>query len=115
MFDTCYTLDVSCLCQTVYITSLANVKRRSPEVLPTPTGPLTTNDRISIEVAVLNHTQTRPKYQYRFLALHRSDRSAALCRLSVEAFTEKEARQVLSAHFILSLAARLPVREVCHA
>ncbi|AKP33313.1 MULTISPECIES: host cell division inhibitor Icd-like protein [Yersinia] len=64
---------------------------------------------------MLNHTQTRPKYQYRFLALHRSDRSAAPCRLSVEAFTEKEARQVLSAHFILSLAARLPVQEVRHA
>ncbi|WP_155407524.1 host cell division inhibitor Icd-like protein [Yersinia pseudotuberculosis] len=81
----------------------------------TLTGPLTTNDRMSIEVAMLNHTQTRPKYQYRFLALHRSDRSAAPCRLSVEAFTEKEARQVLSAHFILSLAARLPVSEVRHA
>ncbi|HHD9887664.1 TPA: host cell division inhibitor Icd-like protein [Yersinia enterocolitica] len=81
----------------------------------TLTGPLTTNDRMSIEVAMLNHTQTRPKYQYRFLALHRSDRSAAPCRLSVEAFTEKEARQVLSAHFILSLAARLPVQEVRHA
>lgn len=64
---------------------------------------------------MLNHTQTRPKYQYRFLALHRSDRSAAPCCLSVEAFTEKEARQVLSAHFILSLAARLPVSEVSHA
>lgn len=81
----------------------------------TLTGPLTTNDRLRIEVAMLNHTQTRPKYQYRFLALHRSDRSAAPCRLSVEAFTEKEARQVLSAHFILSLAARLPVSEVRHA
>lgn len=66
-------------------------------------------------MADIQSTQTRPKYQYRFLALHRSDRSAAPCRLSVEAFTEKEARQVLSAHFILSLAARLPVREVRHA
>lgn len=87
----------------------------APQVIATPAGPLTTNDRMSIEVAMLNHTQTRPKYQYRFLALHRSDRSAAPCRLSVEAFTEKEARQVLSAHFILSLAARLPVSEVRHA
>ncbi|HHH0214954.1 host cell division inhibitor Icd-like protein [Yersinia proxima] len=87
----------------------------APQVIATPAGPLTTNDRMSIEVAMLNHTQTRPKYQYRFLALHRSDRSATPCRLSVEAFTEKEARQVLSAHFILSLAARLPVSEVRHA
>ena len=66
-------------------------------------------------MADIQSTQTHPKYQYRFLALHRSDRSAAPCRLSVEAFTEKEARQVLSAHFILSLAARLPVSEVHHA
>ncbi len=66
-------------------------------------------------MADIQSTQTHPKYQYRFLALHRSDRSAAPCRLSVEAFTEKEARQVLSAHFILSLAARLPVSEVRHA
>lgn len=91
---------------------LSNAKPGSALTL---TGPLTTKDRISIEVAMLNHTQTRPKYQYRFLALHRSDRSAVPCRLSVEAFTEKEARQVLSAHFILSLAARLPVSEVSHA
>ncbi|CNH15497.1 Uncharacterised protein [Yersinia intermedia] len=66
-------------------------------------------------MADMQSIQTRPKFQYRFLALHRSDRNVAPCRLSVEAFTEKEARQVLSAHFILSLAARLPVSEVCHA
>ncbi|ELW7390668.1 host cell division inhibitor Icd-like protein [Yersinia enterocolitica] len=91
------------------------LKTAKPGSALTLAGPLTTNDRLRIEVAMLNHTQTRPKYQYRFLALHRSDRSAAPCRLSVEAFTEKEARQVLSAHFILSLAARLPVSEVRHA
>ncbi|EKN5086616.1 host cell division inhibitor Icd-like protein [Yersinia enterocolitica] len=91
------------------------LKTAKPGSALTLTGPLTTNVNASNEVAMLNHTQTRPKYQYRFLALHRSDRSAAPCRLSVEAFTEKEARQVLSAHFILSLAARLPVSEVRHA
>lgn len=37
------------------------------------------------------------------------------CRLSVEAATESEARRILAPHFILSLAARLPVREVRHA
>ncbi len=103
--------DVRCMCTFVFIM----VQIAKPGSVSPLTGPLTTNDRMSIEVAMLNHTQTRPKYQYRFLALHRSDRSAAPCRLSVEAFTEKEARQVLSAHFILSLAARLPVSEVCHA
>lgn len=145
-------------------------QKATPQSARTLLRRLTTNDSLNIEVAMLNHTQTRPKFQYiftalernnlaagsvrvsveaetlheakaklkaqytatfyqerqsveagptkctwRFLALHRSDRSAAPCRLSVEAFTEKEARQVLSAHFILSLAARLPVSEVRHA
>lgn len=103
--------DIRCICTFVFIM----VQIAKPGSVSPLTGPLTTTDRMSIEVAMLNHTQTRPKYQYRFLALHRSDRSAAPCRLSVEAFTEKEARQVLSAHFILSLAARLPVQEVRHA
>ncbi|EOI7480172.1 host cell division inhibitor Icd-like protein [Yersinia enterocolitica] len=91
--------------------------------------------RVSVEAETLHEAKAKLKAQYtatfyqerqsveagptkctwRFLALHRSDRSAAPCRLSVEAFTEKEARQVLSAHFILSLAARLPVSEVRHA
>lgn len=59
-------------------------------------------------------TQTRPKYQYRFLALYRADSAATPCRLSVEAYTEQEARQVLVPHFILSFAGRLPVEAVRH-
>ncbi|AYD46090.1 host cell division inhibitor Icd-like protein [Yersinia rochesterensis] len=105
---------ISLMCSVKNIGEI-HLEMTRPRSVGALTGPLTTNDRISIEVAMLNHTQTRPKYQYRFLALHRSDRSAVPCRLSVEAFTEKEARQVLSAHFILSLAARLPVSEVSHA
>lgn len=65
-------------------------------------------------MAELQHTQTRPKYQYRFLALNRHDKKAKPCRLSVEAATEREARSILAPHFILSLAARLPVQEVRH-
>lgn len=61
------------------------------------------------------HTQTHPKYQYRFLALTRHDKKATPCRLSIEAATEREARRILAPHFILSLAARLPVAEVRHA
>ncbi|HGW2951955.1 TPA: host cell division inhibitor Icd-like protein [Raoultella ornithinolytica] len=61
------------------------------------------------------HTQTHPKYQYRFLALNRHDKKATPCRLSIEAATEREARRILAPHFILSLAARLPVAEVRHA
>jgi hypothetical protein len=58
------------------------------------------------------HTQTHPKFQYRFLALSRTDRTAKPCRMSVEAKTEREARSTLAPYFILSFAARLPVQEV---
>ncbi|MBL5827662.1 host cell division inhibitor Icd-like protein [Serratia fonticola] len=54
------------------------------------------------------------KFTWRFLALSRIDREAKPCCLSVVAHTEREARQILARHFILSLAARLPVREVSH-
>ncbi|WP_313682769.1 host cell division inhibitor Icd-like protein [Pantoea sp.] len=56
-------------------------------------------------------TQGTPKFQFRFLALSRADMLAKPCRVSVEATSEKEARRVLAPHFILSLAARLPVQE----
>ena len=55
-------------------------------------------------------THPKEKHLWRFLAIHRSDLSARPCRLSVEASTEHEARRVLAPYFILSLAARLPVR-----
>lgn len=58
--------------------------------------------------------QTHPKFTWRFLALNRHDKKATPCRLSVEASTEREARKILAPHFILSLAARLPVQEVIH-
>jgi hypothetical protein len=66
-------------------------------------------------MADIKSTQTRPKYHFRFLAIDRANRVAAPCRMSVEAHTEHEARQVLAPHFILSLAARLPVQGVSHA
>ena len=59
-------------------------------------------------------TQTRPEFTWRFLALNRHDKKAKPCRLSVVASTEREARSILAPHFILSLAARLPVQEVFH-
>lgn len=59
-------------------------------------------------------TQTRPKFTWRFLALNRHDKKSRPCRLSVEAANEREARSILSPHFILSLAARLPAPEVRH-
>ncbi|WP_241523831.1 host cell division inhibitor Icd-like protein [Chimaeribacter coloradensis] len=59
--------------------------------------------------------QTTPKFEFRFLALSRADMMAKPCRVSVQAVNEKEARRVLAPHFILSLAACLPVQEVSHA
>lgn len=89
----------------------------------TLTGPLTTNDRISIEAAMSDHitpltgrnSLTQNKFTWRFLALSRTDSRARPCCISVAAYTELEARQALALHFILSLAARLPVQEVNHA
>lgn len=60
-------------------------------------------------------TQTHPKYQYRFMALDRADRQARPLRLTIEATSEREARKALAPHYILSLAAVLPVQEVRHA
>lgn len=65
-------------------------------------------------MAETQSTQTRPKYQYRFMALSRADKAAKPCRLSVEAFNEEEARHILAPHYILAFAARLPVLEVRH-
>lgn len=115
MFDMCLTLGV------IFVVSV-NVhhvsdtcKARSPAVLPALTGPLT---KQLFEVTVMadqQHTQTHPKFTWRFLALNRHDIKAKPCRLSVEAATEREARRILAPHFILSLAARVPVLEVLHA
>ncbi|MGE6304300.1 host cell division inhibitor Icd-like protein [Serratia liquefaciens] len=53
---------------------------------------------------------TLNKFTWRFFALARADLDGEIYRLSVDATTEQEARRVLAPHFILSLAARLPVR-----
>ncbi len=83
-------------------------------------GPLTTNDRLIIEVAMLDHTThpqgrdslTPNKFTWRFIARNRIDLKSVPCRLSVEAATEREARRILAPHFILLLAARLPMQGV---
>lgn len=94
-----------------------------PGSASTLTGPLTTSDRKSIEVAMSNRTTPLTGrasispilFTWRFLALNRHDKKAKPCRLSVDAPTEREARSILAPHFILSLAARLPVQEVQNA
>lgn len=106
-------------------TAKAQVRHKTakPRGAPTPSGLLTTTVSVDNEVAMSNRI-TPPAgraslspnlFLWRFLALNRHDKKARPCRLSVEAATESEARRILAPHFILSLAARLPVREVRHA
>lgn len=66
-------------------------------------------------MAVNQHTPNHPEFVWRFLALPRADMQAKPCRISVQAESEREARRVLAPHYILPLAARLPVQEVAHA
>lgn len=61
-------------------------------------------------MADIHSNQTRSEFTWRFFALARADLDGEIHRLSVDATTEQEARRVLAPHFILSLAARLPVR-----
>ncbi|WP_081708406.1 host cell division inhibitor Icd-like protein [Yersinia wautersii] len=77
----------------------------------TLTGPLTTNDRLRIKAAMLNHTPTR--FKFLFLAVHRSDLNAKPHRESATAHSEQDARRSLAGQFVLSFAGRLP--EVNHA
>lgn len=62
-------------------------------------------------MAELQHTQTRPKYQYRFLALSAIGRNV----IHITATTEREAREQSPAGCVMVFAGRLPVREVRHA
>lgn len=100
-------------------TAKAQVRHKNSEArrCDNTNGPLTTNVSVDNEAAMndhITHPQGRNNYIWRFLALNRHDKKAAPCRLSVEAATEREARRILAPHFILSLAARLPVMEARH-
>lgn len=101
-----------------YTNMMFEEKIAKPGSVPPLTGPLTTAVNVDNEAAMkdhITHPQGRNNYTWRFLAINRHDKKAKPCRLSVEAATEREARRILAPHFILSLAARLPVREVFHA
>ncbi|EBE8003387.1 host cell division inhibitor Icd-like protein [Salmonella enterica subsp. enterica serovar Orion] len=62
-------------------------------------------------MACIQHTQTRPKYQYRFLALSAIGRNV----IHITATTEREAREQSPAGCVMVFAGRLPVREARHA
>ncbi|ENV7980847.1 host cell division inhibitor Icd-like protein [Salmonella enterica] len=101
-----------------YTNMMFEEKIAKPGSVPPLTGPLTTAVNVDNEAAMKDHTthsQWRNNYIWHFLALNRHDKKAKPFRLSVEAVTEHEARRILAPHFILSLAARLPVVGGSHA
>lgn len=66
-------------------------------------------------MALQHSTQTRPKFQYLFLAVCRSDLNATPYRESVTAHSEQDARRSLAGQFVLSFAGRIPAQGVCNA
>ncbi|MEQ5409772.1 MULTISPECIES: host cell division inhibitor Icd-like protein [Enterobacteriaceae] len=60
-------------------------------------------------MACIQHTQTRPKYQYRFLALSAIGRNV----IHITATTEREAREQSPAGCVMVFAGRLPVQGRC--
>ncbi len=96
----------------IYLITVNAEKETPPNGITSTSRGLTNNVMETNAMAKPQCNQTHPKFQYRFLAISRSDRNAKPCRMSVEAHTEREARQVLAPHFILSLAARLPMQGI---
>jgi len=97
-----------------HVSFRSHTKQR-PAVLATHTGRLT-KPLIGVTVMAVNkHTQTRPKYQYRFLAISRQDRSVPPFRLCIDAGSELEARRLLAPYFILCYGGQLPAQEVQNA
>lgn len=77
----------------------------------TLTGPLT---KPLVEVTVMadqQHTQTHPKFTWRFLALSAIERNV----IHIIATTESEAREQSPVGCVMVFAGRLPVQEVRHA
>lgn len=58
-------------------------------------------------MADMQSNQTRPKFQYRFLAVERSNLNADPCRLSVEASSEYAARRAFVDRYMLIFAGRI--------
>lgn len=100
-----------------HLITMLSIKTTPPNGITSTERGLTTTVSESNEAAMkdhITHPQGRNNYTWRFLAINRHDKKGKPCRLSVEAATEREARRILAPHFILSLAARLPVQGVSH-
>ena len=60
-------------------------------------------------------TPSHPEFVFVFAAIRRADHTPQISMLRTVAGDEKTARRSLVRDYVLSLAARLPVAEVCHA
>ncbi|MHA3316288.1 host cell division inhibitor Icd-like protein [Yersinia pseudotuberculosis] len=94
----------------LYLNTVRPIKTTPPKGITSTRRGLTTNDRLSIEVAMLNHTPTR--FKFLFLAVCRSDLNAKPHREAVTANSEQDARRSLAGQFVLSFAGRIPNRRV---
>lgn len=116
--DMCTPIDLSLFSLGVHTNMCVPKNTTPPNGITSTERGLTTAVNVDNEAAMkdhITHPQGRNNYTWRFLAINRHDKKGKPCRLSVEAATEHEARRILAPHFILSLAARLPVQEVRHA
>ena len=75
------------------------------------------SNRYLLEIAVMATplTSSHPEFVFVFAAIRRADRKPRICMLRTVAGDEHTARRSLVREYVLSLAARLPVAEVCHA
>lgn len=89
----------------------AYIKMATPRTVQAASGRLT---KPLIEVTVMagsQHTQTHPKFTWRFLALSADTRNV----ISITAATEREARDQSPTGCVMVFAGRLPVQEAHHA
>lgn len=120
------TLDVHTPPRIRYTHTLSTGKAQitKPGSASTLTGPLTTNDSLIIEVAMLDHTthpqgrnthtQAQPAFTYVFVAIRRTSPQLKHEQRRVTACTEREARKILVRDFILVLASRIAAQAVSH-
>lgn len=91
------------------------VKKATPQSATNTSEASNHNVNEAYTMALQHSTQTRPKFQYLFLAVCRSDLNAKPHRESVTAHSEQDARRSLAGQFVLSFAGRIPAQGVCNA
>ena len=104
----CYRLKLNGTYRHVFAQPLNVTKPGSAGTL---TGPLTTAVNVDNEAAMKDHTQTHPKFTWRFLALSASTSNV----IHINATTEREARDQSPAGCVMVFAGRLPLQGVSHA